>query len=590
MMNSYRHIISLILLSLLMLIAGCEDKSEPSPLLDGDNGDANVTLTLNVSIANSSAGTRAAENNFTFDPTEDPYELINTLRVIIVRADNTVECNRLISAPNKETPNKETPNKEIGVNMMGELEFKVSTTEGTVNGYERTEKKRIYLIANESSIAPNPGGRDLVTYLSDLKAGYYKAVDTSGSAEDLKDLTEEEKWAIKWKRKIYVKGDSFAPPTAEGLIIYNEWPNGSDGSSPDYAVPYIDNAGAEKKFVPMTEFFDIEVTENLNSGLNVKKQVENLFITRNLVKFQFSINASPITAPFRVTGIKFSSLMQEEYLFPNKTIYDPRKDDPAEDNNRQIIEFSTPGFDGKNLCPYVFRPENLEFTGEKVSYSPMLYFCESKVLKQTSDNKPFFEIEMDVEYLSIMENVEDKDGNIVTRPVTNHFVAKTPLNNLPYFIPRNTIVDVNMTLTDGELSAVATVLPYTAVSLNPEFGFSRPETDKLTVAPTMELKLDNVADLYPNFTSSEGNTISNVYWVSSNPDVVLLGNHVDDDHSQIYKEPADAVDLPYYHYYNSEDDYEIEPVRIFPQGVGTAYVTAYTQSGLVARCLVTVKE
>ena len=595
MMTSYRYIKSLVILCL-VLLAGCTDDGMPGYLPIEDNAKPNVTLTLNVSIADSRDDKGTRTNNFDTIPAENNYELINTLRVIIVREDNTVECNqKMILAPG------------VAVRTFSELQFKVSTTEGKTEGLLRTEKKRIYLVANEASIQPNPNeidvvgylsGLDVVGYLSGLKEGHYKKVETATPEEgQTEDSGEPDKL-------VYVKGDLFTPENAASLIFYNNWPNGTNGSSPDVAVPYVDNEGASKKYIPMTEFFDIEVTENLKTGLNNKKQVENLFITRNLVKFRFSIDAAPGTTPFKVTAIKFNSLMQEEYLFLHGK-YSPLKEEGGINTKRQITEFEIPGYAGNYICPYIFRPGNFGFNGAsenlgyQAAYMPSLYFCETKGLTLTpgEDNKPDFSVGIEVEY-PFTEEVVDKDGkpvlgedgNPMTQPVTNQFEAKT-LGNLPFFIPRNTIVDVKMTLSNGELSAVATVYPYTAVSLNPEFGFSPPVTDKLTMEPELELNMSEPtrnALLPATFTSTEGHTIQNLYWVSSNPSIVLLGNQVIDESDQTYIAPSGSIELPYLQMV--QDKEEPVPVRIVPKGVGTAYVTAYTQSGLVARCRVTVKE
>lgn len=569
-----------------VLLSGCTDEGMSYYLPNEDNADANVTLTLNVSISDSrdDNGTRAEK--FDTVPAKNNYELINTLRVIIVREDNTVECNREI-----------TLSPDVAVKTFGDLKFQVSTTEGKIDGLLRTEKKRIYLIANEASIQPNPNnGMDVVRYLSGLKAGHYEKVEntTSEVGKTNDDIVTDKPDSL-----VYVKGDPFSPQTAASLIIYNEWPNGSNGSKPDIAVPYINNEGQRKKYIPMTEFFDIEVTENLKTGLNNKEQVEDLFITRNLVKFQFSITAAPGTTPFKVTEITFDGLMQEEYLFLNGE-YTPRKEEGDINSKRQITKFETPGYQGKNKCPYIFKPGNFGFNSASENpeyqdtYLPLLYFCETQT-NVFKEGKPDFRVGIDVEY-PFTEEVVDKDGKPVlgedgkpmTQPVTNHFEAQT-LGNLPYFIPRNTIVDVKMNLKDGELSAVATVYPYTGVWLNPEFGFSAPETDRLTVAPTMDLVLNGDDGLlYPTFTSTEGNTIQNLYWVSSDPSVVLLGNEVTDESDQTYVKPSGSIELPYLQMV--QDKLEPVPVRIIPQKADTTYVTAYTQSGLVARCQVIVKE
>ena len=393
-------------------------------------------------------------------------------------------------------------------------------------------------------------------------------------------------------------------------------------------MPYVDNEGTSKKYIPMTEFFDIEVTENLKTGLNNKKQVENLFITRNLVKFRFSIDAAPGTTPFKVTAIKFNSLMQEEYLFLHGK-YSPLKEEGDINTKRQITEFEIPGYAGKNICPYIFRPGNFGFNGAsenlgyQAAYMPSLYFCETKRLTLTpgEDNKPDFSVGIEVEY-PFTEEVVDKDGkpvlgedgNPMTQPVTNQFEAKT-LGNLPFFIPRNTIVDVKMTLSNGELSAVATVYPYTAVSLNPEFGFSRPSTDRLSVAPTMDLPMNKKGLLYAYYTPTpayipptEENQHPNQFkliWVVSpdseitDPEISYkeiialepISNDNYDPTDLLYVQPSESIELQYlYDDGRTSENGGSVPVRIVPKATGTAYVYVYSQTGLVARCKVTVTE
>ena len=560
MMTSYRYINSLILLCF-VLLAGCSDDWAPYHSPNEDDTKPNVTLTLNIGIADSGDGNGTRTNNFDTVPANNNYELINTLRVIIVREDNTVECNQKINlAPG------------VAVRNFSELEFQVSTTEGKTEGLLRTEKKRIYLIANEASIQPNPNGIDVVKYLSGLKEGHYENVkDPAPEAGQTEGSEESDK-------VVYKKGDTFTPENAASLIIYNNWPNGSNGASPDVAVPYVDNEGASKKYIPMTEFFDIEVTENLKTGLNNKKQVEDLFITRNLVKFRFSIDAAPGTTPFKVTAITFNRLMQEEYLFLHGK-YSPLKEEGDINTKRQITEFDIPGYEGKNICPYIFRPMNFGFKGTsedfgyEPAYMPSLYFCETKTLILTTeeDSKPDFSVGIDVEY-PFTEEVVDKDGNASTQPVTNHFEAKT-LGNLPFFLPRNTIVDVKMTLGNGELSAVATVYPYTAVNLNPEFGFNIPvnkviisERSKegdLKPIEAIELREGESIDLIGTVEPANANN-QDLVWTSGDPKVVSV--------SEIGR--VTAIALP-----EGKSEYTVSITAMAADG-----------SGAKATCEVTVKQ
>ncbi len=597
-MTLRRYIPYLILVWSAFLIAGCADEASYLDPSKKENGYGDVTLSLKVSIANTKGygGTRAEP----FVPADNPYELINTLRVIIMREDNTVEFNRMIHMP-----------AGVGLDKVGQLKFDVSTDQGEpVAGADghltRTENKRIYLVANEASI-PNEEVRNL---LVNLKEGYYKQEETVTPPES--DDESGQPGRVE-KFSVYIAGDPFLPSAAENIMIYNVWTKPDETVKDNYAVPMVDNSGTSKEFVPMSEFYDISVTSDITNPGNDRTVEQELFITRNLVKFQFEIDAAPGTESFKVTDITFSSLMQKEYLFPKGTVYYPDKyneNGSVNIEDKEIIKYSTPSLinDDNQIRSYIFKPLNFRFNSQSPAgtptedlskYNPELYFCESKTQETIGGDGPdkditLFKVAIGVEFdmdEPVLNDegkpVLDGEGNQLYQSPRREFEAKTL--SLPQMLPRNTIVKVKMTLSDGELDCVVTVFPYTAVNLNPEFGFSAPESDKLTVEPTMELTLGGKDGLlYPTFTSTDGNTIQNIYWVSSNPSIVLLGNEVTDVTDQRYVEPSSSVELPYEQLV--QDKSEAVPVRIIPKGVGSTYVTAYTQSGLVARCRVTVKE
>ena len=189
-------------------------RSSENPVVDLEPEDTDVMLCLNVSVSNSAEiyrpGTRTATNspdgNYTFEPPVWVYERMNTLRIIIVRPDNTVEYNRLETLPSTE-----------GTTDFEQLLFKVATDQGVTdekNPNIRIEKKHIYLIANEASIPDENIRKSLV------------------------DLTE---------------GNRFTLSDAEDMIVSKQWSTG--------AIPFIDNSGdGPKKFIPMTQIFDIDVT------------------------------------------------------------------------------------------------------------------------------------------------------------------------------------------------------------------------------------------------------------------------------------------------------------------------------------------
>lgn len=516
-MKVLQYICILTVFCLALLVNGCSEDGMLGFLSPDADGEDRVTLTLNVSIANSGKGaTRAEELPEGFENTDINFEKINTLRVIIVRENNVVEHNRLVTMPDG-----------IGVDRIGELDFKVSTdlSELVQNSeshkWYRTEKKYIYLVANEASIPSEPG---IVGEVKDL----------------LLNLNE---------------GEEFTPTTAEKLIIYNEWSTLSGSTEEEVktdklATPFIDNdkAGVAKKYVPMSEFFEISVTENVSDGKTKQEHTENLFITRNLVKFRFSIdvdNMDRMAFPFKVKSITFNKVMQKEYLFPNSTEYNPPKYNNGneytegskveEKPHREITMYNTPPFagdqnqdrDGNHVRPYVFTPTDFGFKGGSLfpslelelpegfatleeTYSPALYFCETKTLDGDADNASLFSVGIEVEFPwdEEVKDAEgkpkvDEDGKPVTQTVTRIFEPQV-LDNLLDGLPRNTIVDVKMSLKNGELTATATVFPYTGVWLNPEFG--------VIVEPT-GVMIDMVdADEDGFIKISKGNT----YWLAAN--------------------------------------------------------------------------
>lgn len=450
MRNLLQHISIFFWVCIGLALGACSsDSISESNLFSNSANDRNVILKLKVSIGNvNSFGiTRAGEEEETEDPVStqpdfedglEPYEKIHTLRVIIVRQDNTVEYNRFVALPGDES-----------VSRFGELEFNVSTSQGTLStdGKLRTENKRIYLIANEASfISSGPEETEtdnIIKELRNLKPSFYDRVDEDETTPDSNS------------------GDKLDPTKVSTGLVYNNWEE-----SALYAKPFIDNESTiEKKFIPMTEFFDVEVKENTNQ--HTTQQEVNLFITRNFVKFQFFVEGNEET--FKIHKITFNNLMWKEYMFPYDTKYKPKKY-PITLDDREIIEFKTPGWADNFVRPYVFTPENFgilseNFTGniENLNgledvFTPYLYFCETENY-ETDGKKGIYRVGIDIEFF----NSDGTSQRTVFEP--------KELENLSS-IPRNTIVKVNFKIGNRELiETVVTLVPYISIDLKPEFGF-----------------------------------------------------------------------------------------------------------------------
>lgn len=476
MMKAIRHISCLLLLCFALVAAGCQDDLAPKLPANIQQGEGDVTLSLNVRVGGSAgSGTRADGNPF--EVATDKYEMINTLRVIIVRSkDNTVEINRLIEMPPGEA-----------VDKLSNLEFKVSTSLGEIERqpdgyYYRTEHKQVYLVANEASIpktAATEEGYDIQGLLEGLTPGYYKKVEnvTPGPFDPID--TDQKNFE-------YVPGSKFTPDDAKKLILWNDWDIDPTLTTPKYAVPVVDNDETEEKeYVVMTEFFDFDVTSNVSTGYMTGKQEKNLFITRNFVKFRFSLDAVEGTQPFKVKSIRVGNLMQKEYFFPRCT-YSPEKDILNGVTGREITSYTTPPKGaGKNenyIRPFVFEPgDELLYNGAKTYYSPSLYFCETKNYVGDEQNNPLFDITVTLEF----DGEIDEDGNVIRVPEEMTFdpvVIPNEANlSLKDGLPRNTIVQVNMILDKKQgLTAAVVLVPYIGVDLKPDFGFDelKPKKDE----------------------------------------------------------------------------------------------------------------
>lgn len=222
----------------------------------------------------------------------------------------------------------------------------------------------------------------------------------------------------------------------------------------DAGQPLIDNEnGTEKLDIPMTEAFDVDIRLPQADGTDYEQSAD-LFITRATVKFSFHFQSTAVpTVAYSFSELAIESIGNREYLMPDaaSVTYVPEKSHSFED--RYITKYEVPS--GTENMVYTFHPgDKLTFTTDyvpktEIAYEPQLYFAETKL---AADKK----------YILKLKLAGDED-----------YCAEVPLPNLPS-LPRNTHVKINVSLENSDVSCTVDVLPYTAVPLNPSFGFDKP--------------------------------------------------------------------------------------------------------------------
>ena len=273
--------------------------------------------------------------------------------------------------------------------------------------------------------------------------------------------------------------------------------------STEAGTPYITNTAAEGTYIPLSEIFDIRVKE-AEAGAEVKDEA-NLFITRAASKFSFTVTSEPESVfgdrGLRITELSISGMADREWFFPHNTIYNPGKFDISNNplNGRLITSFTTPA--ATITKPYTFSPVDFGIKGLtdnttlSASYSPLEYFLESP-------DETF--------YLS---------GTAVSNGLERPF-GPVALPNLPR-MPRNTHTVINLTFKGETLDVEVTVFPYTAVNLNPSFGFIIPATG--IELETQELTL-HVGDTISLGVTVEPDDVTDrtLEWSSSNTQVASV--------------------------------------------------------------------
>lgn len=333
MMRRYIDLLTTALLALAAItpavgLSGCSDSSEPSDLSD----DGMVYFTINVSAGAKSSSRAEGEYDFSdttyAENTDIKYELMNTLRAIIVRPDGTVEHNELLyTAPTGD-----------GFNHYTSSQLKVVGN----------EKKKIYLIANEDYIFTSNG--PLNRLLSNPNAFGIGTKITDGTLEEI----------------IIVTTSGQGQPLVNNSLISNY-----------------------KTYLPLSEKFEIAI-EGLNQDASNRYQSADLFITRAAVKFGFYFdNEKTFKGDIKITDITVNKcLTDREYLLPQTTngaeaTYKPKKY-PITNDNRIITEYDCPA--NVPTFSYTFKPDNFGITYKQTaesepqlsqSYEPFIYFPES---------------------------------------------------------------------------------------------------------------------------------------------------------------------------------------------------------------------
>lgn len=338
--------------------------------------------------------------------------------------------------------------------------------EGPQTEYERMRTLRVIIVRPDSTVEHNE-------YL-------FRSIPADG-------ISEYHNIRLKVKggetKKVYLFANEASMLSDNGTattIDFNSFTIGSTLSPSQIAdlklsclpgMPMIDNTGSDKKYLPMSEQFDIDIKTPGNDGENLY-QTADLFITRTTVKFGFFI--TPTAAPaadYTIEEFVIDSLAGIEYLLPKNASYAPAKY-PVYFADRYITAYDVPS--GSKIAPCSFRP-NITITpqttpGTVIPYTPALYFSETKL---------------------------PADGKFTIRMRLNsskEYTGEVPLPNLP-MLPRNTYVKINISLGLSDVKFTVDIMPYAAVPLNPEFGFDellpRPPVQEGEIPPWVEFDPSN---------------------------------------------------------------------------------------------------
>lgn len=215
---------------------------------------------------------------------------------------------------------------------------------------------------------------------------------------------------------------------------------------------FIDNNGASKKYVPITESFEHTVKEAVVGETN--EDSATFFITRTATKFSFSADctANLRKRGFKITSIKISNLSDRQWLFPSEdTQYNPEKYTPSAEPfaGRIITGFSMP--DGVKKYEYTFYPKNFGIPGTAMpeditaTYEPLTYLLES-----------------DAKEYEVTVTTEIDEISRIYGPVK--------LPNLA-LLPRNTHVVIKLSFKGEEMACELMLAPYTGITLDVEYGF-----------------------------------------------------------------------------------------------------------------------
>lgn len=323
--------------------------------------------------------------------------------------------------------------------------------EGPASVYESLRTLRVVIVRPSGKIEHNR----LVMFNPETNLPLYHDLTFKVAvpdAEDGKDRTGETKTIYLFGNEKLVSatnnydfsklkvGENFPAEEIAALVVKM---NGS--------APVIDNSTGEiRTFVPMSESFDIYINYPGENGEPVDGNGDyyrsaHLFLTRSLIKFSFNVKVdTPFSSGVKLSGIEISGLANESYYLPKETVYKESTNPPG----LSIDEFLTPDIEDKDRKTHIFpliEPFDMSVAGEReiVQYA---YFPETKgsyKVRLLFDGK-------DMQYMTELLGSQDLEIKE---------------------IPRNTHVKVNISFNYHDIECIVDLLPYTGVTLEPEFGF-----------------------------------------------------------------------------------------------------------------------